>query len=125
MSNDERQVRTQKYFRKKWSSEETLKIVPMSFLEESFVLFMLLFGVPGSAYSIPVLLILVGYFVVGNTLQTLLLGLLMLAPLAYLPAPFIEKSLTSWASHQFLRYFSMKFIFFEKPKANKPYILVS
>jgi hypothetical protein len=123
MSTIDRQKAINKHTKSEWVQSEVTKVVPMTFLEELFSLIIFVFGVPGSAYSIPIVLGFIG-FLTGSYLKSYILGFAILAPFAFLPAPFYPKSLSTWFSFQILRYFSFKCIYAEKIEENKPYILV-
>ena len=124
MSVTDRQKEINKKVTAKWTQAEVTKVVPMTFVEELYSLLIFLFGVPGSAYSIPIVLCIIGSLT-SNFLKTFIIGAAVLGPLAFLPAPFYPKSLSTWFSFQILRYFSFKCIFAEKIEDNEPYILVN
>jgi hypothetical protein len=101
---------------------ECCKVAPMRWYEEGIALIILTFGVPGSVFSLPVLIALIGWLT-GSILRAFALSVVFFLPLSFLPAPFYESSLTSWISFQILRYFSFKVIYQEKLQAHKPRIL--
>mmetsp|Transcript_22471 Transcript_22471/g.32800 ORF Transcript_22471/g.32800 Transcript_22471/m.32800 type:complete len:365 (-) Transcript_22471:96-1190(-) len=124
MDKTERQKEIRKHTKTTWTEEDTTSIAPMTLMEELFALIIFVFGVPGSAYSVPIVLAVVGYFL-GSVVKTIVIGFAILAPFAFLPAPFFEKSLSTWYSLQILRYFSFKCIYAEPIEENKPHILVA
>jgi hypothetical protein len=96
----------------------------MTWFEEFCAVLIFCFGVPGAAITIPLLLTAIGWFT-GSILRSFLIGGIVLVPLSFLPAPFVEESLSSWPALQVLRYFSFKAIFEEQFPVNKPIILVA
>lgn len=124
MNSEDRNKRIQENTKQSWNSKDILSITKMSFFEELTAVCLFLFGVPGSVVSVPILLTIIG-MVTGRFMITYAVGLLLLIPLALLPAPFSEKSLTSWYALQILRYFSFKVVYAEPVIENKPYILVA
>lgn len=108
----------------KWTHDDFLAVKTMTFYEEFISFLLFLFGVPGAVFSIPVVIVLLGIFI-GSMAKAGLLGALILIPLAFAPAPFSPKTLSSWYALQILRYFSFKCVFVEPLVENKPYILVA
>lgn len=124
MTDEEREKYIVENSKGKYNAEDFQKVVPMTFFEELCAVVIFLFGVPGSAFSIPVLFTLIGYFTKAYTLSfSVMIGGGII--LSLLPAPFIEKSLSSWIALQLIKYFSFKGIFEERLKKGKPYILVA
>ncbi len=107
-----------------WTPQELAHVTKMTFYEELTAICLFLFGVPGSVFSIPVLLTIIG-LITRRLIGTYIVGLLVLIPLALMPAPYSKKALSSWYALQILRYFSFKAIFAEPIIENKPYILVA
>lgn len=97
-------------------------VASMKWYEEAAALIILAFGVPGSVFSVPLLVALIGWLT-GSIIRAFLISLALLLPLSMIPAPFDERSLTSWMSFQILRYFSFKVIFRERLQPNQPRIL--
>ena len=106
------------------TNSDYTKVTKMKFKEEVIAMCMFLFGVPGAVFSIPVIVIAVGLFI-GDIGRAAVVAAVILASLAIMPAPFLEKTLSSWYALQILRYFSFKAAFAEQLDANKPYILVA
>jgi hypothetical protein len=105
-----------------FSSEDTLKQAKMTFLEEFTAVCLFLFGVPGAAYTIPVIAAVL-YYLAG---PTVLIGYLtFLVVLSMLPAPFQEDSLWSYPAIAISKYFSFKGCFTQMLDRNRPYILVA
>jgi hypothetical protein len=107
-----------------YTKEEVLNVVPMTFLEEFTCVLLFLFGVPGAAFSFPVLLGLVGYLT-GNYRLVFTVATIIGVTLSLWPVKFNEESLSSWSSLQILRYFSFKAIYPERLPKDRPYILVA
>lgn len=105
-------------------SNEIQHIVSMKWYEELCVILLLLFGVPGSVLSIPIVILVTGYFI-GSFTIVIVISLVLLVPLAFIPSPFVEESLYSWISFQVLRYFSFKAFYVEKLNDHVPRILVA
>lgn len=124
MTQKNREATIKKATRNKFTQEEVCEIAPMTFFEELTAICLFLFGVPGAVFSLPIVALLLGYLF-GNfqLVGTVAIGFGII--LSILPAPFIEKSLSSWAAVQILRYFSFKGIFEEPLSCEKPYILVA
>lgn len=124
MNSEDRNIRIQQNTKSTWTTKEMLSITKMTFLEEFTAVCLFLFGVPGSVVSVPIVLTIIGIFT-KQMVVTYVVGVLLLIPLAIMPAPFSEKSLSSWYALQILRYFSFKAIYAEPIIENKPYILVA
>jgi hypothetical protein len=124
MSSDERTKAIQRKTQDKWTKEDVTSITKMTLKEELVAILLFLFGVPGSVFSIPVLVCIVG-FITGSFSKTILGALLILIPLALVPVHFNRSMLSSWYALQILRYFSFKGVFAEPILENKPYILVA
>jgi 2-acylglycerol O-acyltransferase 2 len=99
----------------KITSQNVLKIQPMSFWEETLCVLFLAFVVPNGVFTVPPIVFLIGKFVVGNVAMTFLVFGLLLLPLAILPQPYIPSSLESWMAIQVCKYFSFRFICEEHP----------
>ena len=84
------------------------EITPITWYEDLFACMCFAFGVPGAAFVFPSLLIIIGY-VFGSIYSCT--GLAVLLVLAFVPAPFRESNLYSWASRTIIKYFSFKVIF--------------
>jgi hypothetical protein len=108
-----------------YSHEEVVKIAPMTFMEEMTAVALFLFGVPGSVITFPVIIGACCYIFHDNIKMVLTTALVIAVTLALLPAPFVEKSLSSWYALQVLKYFSFKGIFEQPLDSTKPYILVA
>ena len=102
--------------------EEVRRIEPLSIWQDLFCMCCFAFGVPGAAFTIPVVLLCVAY-VVSSTLAISLFA--MLIPLAFVPARFKESNLYSWASVMMIKYFSFKVIFHDFIPAKTRTILVA
>lgn len=124
MSQKDRENAIKKAATEVFSQEDVLKIAPMTFIEELTAILLFLFGVPGAVFSIPVVVLVLGYLTQSYRMITTIAAVLCTI-LALWPAPFVEKSLSSWAAVQILRYFSFKGIFEEPLSSEKPYILVA
>ena len=105
-----------------FSADDTLKIAKMSFLEELTAVCLFLFGVPGAAYTIPVIGAAL-YYSVGPFALFGYLAFLVL--LSMLPAPFRESSLWSYPAIAVSKYFSFKGCFTQMLDSDRPYILVA
>ena len=105
-----------------FTKEDILKPANIGSLEELTAMALFLFGVPGAAFVLPVILILV-YFASGFKAFAVVFALL--AVLAVSPVQFTEKNLASWPAVGMLRYFSFKAIFTTLLDKGKPYILVA
>lgn len=92
------------------SIADVKRINKMTWFQEAVALFILVFGVPGFAISLPILLLTIGYLS-GSILRTFVIGVLLIAPLSFTPAPFIESSLSSWIAYQMVSYFSFKIMY--------------
>lgn len=110
--------------KEKLSIKTITNVTKMTIFEELAALLMLAFGVPGAAFSIPIILSIIGFFT-NSFLRAYLIGFLLLLPLAFTPVKFSTNALTSWISFQIIRYFSYKFIFEEYLPEGKPRILVA
>lgn len=106
------------------SQEEILSITPMTFLEEAAAVILFVFGVPGAAYSVPVCLLLLGWYF-GATFSTLALGFLALLPLSFLDDSPSMDILKGWHAKQIVKYFSFKVSFVEPLPENQPCIMVA
>jgi hypothetical protein len=124
MSEDERTKALERLTKHVFTPEEVTRVEPMTFFEELIAVLIFLFGVPGSVISIPVVFGLLG-FITGKHALVWTIAAVISVTLAVIPAPFVERSLTSWPAIQVLRYFSFKGIFEEHLKNHKPYILVA
>eukprot|EP01036_Dinobryon_divergens_P032140 gene32140-41672_t len=96
----------------------------MTWFGELAAILIVVFGVPGFAFSGPFVVICLGYLT-GSFLRVILIALLILIPLAIFPVPFDKKALSSWIAYQLLSYFSFKVIFEVELPDNKPRILVA
>lgn len=95
----------------KATTEQTLKHEPMTLVEELCTTLFLAFGVPVGVFNIPILLYLIGRFVVGDVgVVFKCFGLLVLLPLALLPQPFIPSIQQSWLSMCIAKYFSWRYV---------------
>ena len=90
------------------SKEDVRKITPLNWFEDLFACLVFALGVPGAAFCIPAILLILGYVLGATAVYT---GLAMLLFLAFYPAPFKESNLYSWASRTIIKYFSFKIIF--------------
>jgi hypothetical protein len=124
MSSQDRTKAIQTRTKSKWSEADLLSVTTMTLFEELVAMCIFLFGVPGAVFSLPVLVVAIGLFF-GDIGRTAALAAVVLATLAFLPAPFNAKALSSWYALQILRYFSFKAVFAEPIPENKPYILVA
>jgi 1-acyl-sn-glycerol-3-phosphate acyltransferase len=112
------------------SKDQILSTPKMTFLEElSCVLFMAL-GVPNGIFTFPVLVFLIGKFIVGNVKSTYVMAFVILLPFAIVSQDYIPSTLQSWLSIQVVRYFSFRMIFEERPvkegtKNYRPRIMVA
>lgn len=124
MDQKEREKTIKGAMKEKYTVEEVLRIEPMTLGEEMVAMLIFLFGVPGAVFTLPILLLALGY-VTQNFRLVFTIGAVLGASLAFWPTPFIEQSLTSWAALQVLRYFSFKSIIEEPLSKDKSYILVA
>lgn len=107
------------------TKEQVLAEAPLTFTEHLAAILLLAFGPPNGVFSFPAVLFLVGYFIVGNVAQTFLwFGVLVLAPLALIPQPYIKSSTESWLSWVVIKYFSAKFITEQEVSPNGRHIYV-
>ena len=105
----------------KVKAEEVLRQEPMSLCEHVVSTLFLACGVPVGIFNIPILLYLIGRFVVGRVgLVFQLFGVFVLLPLATLPQKFIPELLQSWLSICMVKYFSWKYVMEEFPNPNRP-----
>ncbi len=100
----------------------TLKITKLSFIEEATAILLFLFGVPGAAYSLPVLAGIL-YYYHGPYVFFTFVALLIL--LSVWPVSFNVASLTSWPANAILRYFSFKCVATQLLDNKRPYVLVA
>lgn len=124
MSPEDRNAAIAAKTKSSWTKDEVLKKTKMTWMEEIVAVCTFCFGVPGAAFSVPAILLGAG-ILTGSIVRSFLIGMAVLAPLAFLPSPFQEKSLSSWWALQILRYFSFKVIYEEQIQDKKPYILVA
>lgn len=124
MTQDEREKAIKRAVKETHTVDEVRRVVPMTFTEELVAVVIFLFGVPGAVFSLPALLLILGYAFQSYRL-VLTVGAVVGVTLALWPAPFVESSLSSWAALQILRYFSFKGIFEEPLRKSKSYILVA
>lgn len=108
-----------------YSHDEVVKIAAMKWYEEFTAIVLFLFGVPGSVITFPVIIGICCYLCTEQIRLVLTIALGIAFVLTVLPAPFIEKSLSSWYALQVLKYFSFKGIFEQSLDSTKPYILVA
>ncbi len=105
-----------------WTKEEFTSTAPISFIEEITAIALMALGVPGGAFSMPVGLCLLYFFLGWGGFMT---GITVLATLAILPAPYSQDRIESWQSIAMIRYFSFKGCFYEMIDNKRPYILVA
>jgi len=106
------------------STKDFVDVVDMSLLEELVPCLILLFGVPGCCFTIPVLVTVIGYLLGSYTVAwTITFTILLL--LTVIPVHLSHDVLRSWVSFQCLRYFSYKIVYEEICQPNKAYILVA
>jgi 1-acyl-sn-glycerol-3-phosphate acyltransferase len=103
----------------KVTKDQVLLKQKMGLFEELVCILFLAFGIPNGAFTIPPVIYLIGRFVVGNVPLTCGVIVALLAPLAFLPQPFVPSSLQSWMAVQVVKYFSFRFIFEERPPPKK------
>lgn len=120
--NKKRQKEILKGSKKHFDSKDTLKVAKLSFLEETVAILMFLFGVPGAAYTIPVIATVL-YYCCGSYVMFAYLA--AMAALSVAPVSFRESSLWSWPARAIMRYFSFKGCFTQIPDCDRPYILVA
>ena len=109
----------------KVTSEQILAQAPMTFAGNLAMTSVLTCGVPVGVFNIPIILYLVGRFVLGDVgLAFKGFGLFVFLPLYVLPQKFHPHLLQSWLSLQMLRYFSWRYVMEEFPDPNRPRILV-
>ncbi len=125
MSQADREMAIHNTSKQVYSHEEVVKIAPMTWYEELTAVCLFLFGVPGSVITFPVIIIACCYIFNENVKMVLTIAFAVAVTLALLPAPFVEKSLSSWYALQLLKYFSFKGIFEQALDSKKPYILVA
>lgn len=102
------------------------RLQPMSFWNQVAAMCFLGVGVPNGVFTVPPILFLIGYFIVGNVLNTFLIFGAILFPLAILPQAFVPSYLQSWLSVQVIKYFSFRLIFEERFEDNQhPRIFVA
>jgi hypothetical protein len=123
LDNAKRKEKIKEYIKYEWTEQDLTSITPMSFVSEMYSICVFLFGVPGCVFTVPLVLLFIGY-VTGAIGKTFLIGILALAPLSLLPAPFLKGALSSWYAVQILKYFSFKCIYEEAIEENKPHIMV-
>lgn len=109
---------------KKMMPDILRRVVPMTFFEDFCSVCVFAFGVPGSVFIIPVLFV-IGGLLVGSLRVALILGLVISIPLAIMPVPFQESSLSSWLAYQVVRYFSYKVVYDVPLQKSRPSILVA
>lgn len=107
---------------KPWETGAATKICRMTLIEEVTSVLLFLFGVPGAAYTLPIIIWVV-YSLFGWKIAGTLV--VFLATLSFLPAPFRLSTLTSWPAIAILRYFSFKGMFTQLLDYKRPYILVA
>jgi hypothetical protein len=111
---------------KKITKEQVLALAPLTFLEHFTCILLTAFGPPNGIFNIPVLLTLIGYFVVGNVARTFLyFALFVLLPLTVIPQSHVKESTEWWLSWIIVKYFSAKFISEEEFSPNNRYIYVA
>lgn len=109
----------------KATKEHTLTAASMTWLEELFTTIFLACGVPVGVFNIPVILYLIGRFLVGNPgLLFQCFGLFVLLPLTILPQPFIPSLCQSWIAMCIVKYFSWRYVMEEFPNPDRPRIMV-
>jgi 1-acyl-sn-glycerol-3-phosphate acyltransferase len=97
------------------TKEHVLTREKMSFLEEAACVIFMAFGVPNGIFTFPVMVYLIGKFIVGDVQWTIGVATALLLPLAILPQKFLPSTLQSWLSVQVVRYFSYRMVFEELP----------
>jgi 1-acyl-sn-glycerol-3-phosphate acyltransferase len=107
---------------KQLEPERVRRVHPMHFWQEMICILVFLFGVPGAAFTLPVICFAIYYF---GGLQYLVYAVSVLAPLAVIKIKFQNKHLYSWACHGFLQYFSFKVLFDDYIPENRASILVA
>ena len=101
------------------SQQDVLRIEPLTFFQEfCCVVFLGCVG-PSAVVVLPLLALVVGYFLVGNVALTFRLLALALAPFLFLPQSFSPQALQSWMTHMIFKYFSYRMIW---AKGTKMYI---
>mmetsp|Transcript_21157 Transcript_21157/g.31374 ORF Transcript_21157/g.31374 Transcript_21157/m.31374 type:complete len:362 (-) Transcript_21157:1562-2647(-) len=96
---------------KEVSVDEVMAQAPLSVCEHIACILLLSYGPPNGAFTVPLTLSIVGYFVFGNIAKTFLwFFLLIFLPLAIIPQPYIKSTTESWISWVVIKYFSAKFI---------------
>jgi len=104
------------------SPEVTTKVQNMTIIEEVTSILLFLLGVPGAAYSLPVIGTVI-YKLFGTAATVSFIACLI--GLAYAPAKFSMSALNSWPAISILRYFSFKGVFATPLDSKRAYILVA
>jgi hypothetical protein len=106
------------------SFKETL--AKLTLKEEIIAILLLLFGIPGAIFSIPVVTLIIGYFI-SNVILAIMIVCCFIFPLHFYPVYFAEDFLYSWWSHLFLKYFSFRVILHNETYLTKRklYIIVA
>jgi hypothetical protein len=119
---DQRRAIAMKRTKSAWTKEDFTSTAPISFIEEITAITLMALGVPGGAFSMPVGLCLLYFFLGWVGFMT---GIAVLATLAILPAPYSQDRIESWQSIAMIRYFSFKGCFYEMLDNKRAYILVA
>lgn len=104
----------------KVAKEDFVKVEQMSIWAEAVCILFLAFVVPLGAFSLPPTVALIGKFIVGDVKLTFMVFGILLLPLAILPQPYVPSTLQSWLAVQLCKYFSVRFIFEERPPSPDP-----
>ena len=94
----------------KVTKEDVLRVDPMTWWQEVCCMIFLGCVGPTGVFTVPIVTLFIGYFIVGNVTLSFQVLALLLAPLVVLPQSFNKKSLTSWLSHMILKYFSYRMV---------------
>lgn len=84
-------------------------VTKLSFVEELTTGLILLFALPGAIFSLPMITILIGYFV-SNMVIAVMMLCCFIFPLHFYPVSFSEDFLYSWISYLLLKYFSFRVV---------------
>jgi len=104
----------------KVEKKDVLKVQDMSLGAEIMCMLFLAFVVPTGVFTLPPTIALIGKFIVGDVKLAFKVFGLLLVPLAILPQAYIPSTLQSYLAIQLCKYFSLRFIFEERPPHQDP-----
>jgi 2-acylglycerol O-acyltransferase 2 len=111
------------FTKKKACPENVLQLASMGLLGDLVMILLFTFGVPGAAFSIPIIFVLIWFFI--GLQYAIGIFILILVPLGILEAPARDGALSSWPAYLLLKYFSFKVISETQLSASEPCILVA